>query len=95
MVINKARIVDLIIGAGLGISPDFEVDIFAHSGLKWYGKDVEALLEVLGDELIDIPFLSWELISVSEEDHREYSFSNQSSYLLGTRTTFTIDGTDV
>jgi hypothetical protein len=94
MVINKARIVDLIIGAGLEVSKDFEVDIFAHSGLKWYGSHVDALMTVLGDELIDIPFLSWELISVSEEDHREYLFSNKSSYHLGTRITFTIDGED-
>jgi hypothetical protein len=95
MLLNKAWIVDLITDTGLDISQNFEVDVYASGGLKWYGSIVDALMEVLNDELVDLPFLSWEVLSVSEEDYREYLFSNKSSYHLGTRTTFTIDGEDV
>jgi hypothetical protein len=95
MVMNKSRITDLIIRAGLTISQKFEVDIFASGGVKWYGADVDALMEVLNDELIDIPFLSWEVAEVCEGGDMSVSHSNQSSYLQGTRTTFTIDGEDV
>jgi hypothetical protein len=95
MVMNKARITDLIIRAGLTISQKFEVDIFASGNVKWYGDDVGALMEVLKAELIDVPFLSWEIVSVSEDGYIDSSSSNQAEYHLGTRTTITIDGEDV
>jgi hypothetical protein len=95
MLLNKTRIVDLIIEAGLDISQNFEADVYASGGLKWYGSHVDALMEVLCDELVDLPFLSWEVLSVDEEGYVDRRCSNRASYLLGTQTTFTIDGEGV
>jgi hypothetical protein len=95
MIMNRARITDLIIHAKLTISQKFEVDIFASGNVKWYGDGVDALVKVLNDELIDIPFLSWEVVSVSEDGYVDSSSSNQAEYRLGTRTTITFDGEDV
>lgn len=95
MVLNKQRIVDLITATGLEISPKFKVDILATGNLKWYGESVSALREVLCDELVDLPFLSWEIMSVDEGEYVEHRRSNQSAYLLGTRMTFTIAGEDI
>jgi hypothetical protein len=95
MVLNKQRIVDLITATGLEISPKFKVDVLATGTLKWYGESVTALREVLNDELVDLPFLSWEIMSVDEGEYVEHRRSNQSAYLLGTRMTFTIAGEDI
>jgi hypothetical protein len=61
MLLNRARIVALITATGLKIIPNAKVDILASDMLKWHGEHVDALMEVLNGELMDIPFLSWEM----------------------------------
>jgi hypothetical protein len=64
--------------------------------VKWYGTHVDEFMEYLHSlDKPEMPFLAWDMHVVGEEGETECLASENTTYALGTRTVYTINGEDI